>query len=126
MIGYFEYLIKQWYVSNPSTECEYMVITQKELMYECRKIYDKVAIRIAYNSFESKAVTDAVLSLPRLERIIIIFNIVGEFALVDIAQLLGTNLNSIYVQKHSALKRLRNKIGYKEIKQNEMAGGYMQ
>ena len=97
MVRYFECLIRQWYMRNPQADisCECLIITQKELTCECRKIFDKMAIHITLSTFENRSIIDAVLKLPRLERIIIIFNVVGEFALIEIAQLLGSNLNSV-------------------------------
>lgn len=46
MVRYFECLIRQWYMSNPQADisCECLIITQKELTCECRKIFDKMAI----------------------------------------------------------------------------------
>ncbi|HIV85660.1 MAG TPA: hypothetical protein H9900_02485 [Candidatus Monoglobus merdigallinarum] len=82
-----------------------------------------MAIHITLSAFENRSIIDAVLKLPRLERIIIIFNVVGEFALIDIAQLLGSNLNSVYVQKHSALKKLRQAIEHVNLEMNNVPGG---
>lgn len=125
MVRYFECLIRQWYMSNPQANisCECLIITQKELTCECRKIFDKMAIHITLSTFENRSIIDAVLKLPRLERIIIIFNVVGEFALIEIAQLLGSNLNSVYVQKHSALKKLRQAIECVKLEMNNVPGG---
>ena len=50
----------------------------------------------------------ALLELARVERIIIVLHFLCGMKLSEIAYLLETDLNSIYVQKCTAIKHLKN------------------
>ncbi|MCD8049606.1 MAG: hypothetical protein LUG52_08425 [Clostridia bacterium] len=74
---------------------------------EYRKILDKVAIGMIYDTFDDEKLTEAMLKLARMERIILTFNIILGMEPAEIAFLLDTTLNSTYAQKCTALKRLK-------------------
>lgn len=77
---------------------------------EYRKILDKVAIGLIYETFENEKYIDAMLKLNKVERIIITFNIILEMELSEIAYLLDTSIDSTYTQKSTALKRLKKEL----------------
>lgn len=90
------------------TKAKEMLLTEKEIIKESRKIFARWAIRILINEFENEVLMTAVMRLGKVERIIIVLNIVGDIPPKAIAYLLGTNVNSVYVQKRTALKKLRD------------------
>lgn len=77
---------------------------------EYRKILDKVAIGLIYDTFENEKYIDAMLKLNKVERIIVAFNIILEMELSEIAYLLDTSIDSTYTQKSTALKRLKEEL----------------
>lgn len=77
---------------------------------EYRKILDKVAIGLIYDTFENEKYIAAMLKLNKVERIIVAFNIILEMELSEIAYLLDTSLESTYTQKGTALKRLKEEL----------------
>lgn len=75
---------------------------------EFKKILDKIAINIIYETFENKELIHLFLKLSKSERIILVFNIVLEMDLLEISYLLSTNIDNVYSQKSKALKKLKN------------------
>lgn len=107
----FEQLFKQmflWYSQSDNSE------NTKErpikVANEYRKILDKVAIGMIYDSFENEKVIDAMLHLTKSERIIIAFHVIMNMKLAEIAFLLDTSLESTYTHKSTALKKLKEEI----------------
>ena len=82
-------------------------ITEKEIIKICRNVFDEVTIRILINEFEDTLLISAVMKLRKLERIIVVLNVVIDMTPSEIAFILGTNTNSVYVQKQTALKKLK-------------------
>lgn len=111
----FDYLMSQ-FLLNYAEEYkgdeieEISLYSQKRLSTEFRKILDKIAIEIVYDTFENEDLIIAVISLNRVERIIVIFSLILGMSNTEVAFLLNTNMNSIYVQKCKAIRKLRNYI----------------
>lgn len=59
------------------------------------------------NNLESEMLMQALLELARVERIIIVLHFLCGMELSEIAYLLETDLNSIYVQKCTTIKHLK-------------------
>ena len=79
-------------------------------MNEYRKILDKVAIGLIYDTFENEKYIAAMLKLNKVERIIVSFNVILEMELSEIAYLLDASIESTYTQKGTALKRLKKEL----------------
>lgn len=114
MSGNFEILFNEL-TSKNSLHNNYiksysLKLSSKELKKECRRVLDKIAITVIENDFEDERLIQAVLSLARIERIIIVLNIIFQINLTEIAFLLGSDYKSLKVQKCTALKKLRNSI----------------
>lgn len=77
---------------------------------EYRKILDKVAIGLIYDTFENEKYIAALLKLNKVERIIVAFNVILEMELAEIAYLIDTSIESTYTQKGTALKRLKEEL----------------
>ncbi len=101
------YLITDWCQTENQKEYEKFTLSERELTLESRRILDKIAVRILYYEIDNEIIIDGILKLSKIERIIIILNILNDITLLEIAFLLDTNMNSIYVQKKSALQKLR-------------------
>ncbi len=86
-------------------------MTYRQSVLENRKIFDKIAIRIMLSEIDNAIIIDELLKLSKMERIIIIFNILNKVEIMEIAYLLNTTVNSIYVQKKSALQKLKFAFG---------------
>lgn len=112
MTSYFEQLFKQMFLEkySQSDNSENTKERPIKVANEYRKILDKVAIGMIYNSFENEKVIDAMLHLTRSERIIIAFHIIMNMKLAEIAFLLDTSLESTYTHKSTALKKLKTEI----------------
>ena len=109
----FDYLISRFLLNYSESNNE----VQTELPYsneyisrEFRKILDKIAIEIVYDTFENEDLISAVISLNRVERIIVIFSLILGMSNTEMAFLLNTNMNSVYVQKCKAIRKLKNYI----------------
>lgn len=72
---------------------------------------DKLVINIMKANFENETLIQAILELARIERIIIVLYFVCGMRLSEIAYLLETDLNSVYVQKCTAIRHLKNILG---------------
>ncbi|MED9962020.1 MAG: hypothetical protein U0J38_02565 [Bacteroidales bacterium] len=112
MNSYFEMLFKQMFIERYANHHTFNKGCKEELRVtkEYRKILDKVAIGMIYNSFENEKVIDAMLKLARIQRIILAFNIIAEMELAEISFLIDSSLESTYAQKSTALKRLKEEL----------------
>ena len=94
-------------LSRDCIEKDLHTISQKQVKLEFRKILDKLAVNVIENNLESEMLMQALLELARVERIIIVLHFLCGMELSEIAYLLETDLNSIYVQKCTAIKHLK-------------------
>ncbi len=112
MRNYYEFLIEQLLSCckerYESKEPVFYDIDDKRIKLEFRKILDKLVINIIEANFENETLIQAILELARIERIIIVLHFACGIHLSEIAYLLETDLNSIYVQKCTAIKHLKN------------------
>ena len=111
----FDYLMSQFllnYVEEYKGDEieEISLYSQKRLSTEIRKILDKIAIEIVYDTFENEDLIGAVISLNRVERIIVVFSLILAMSNTEVAFLLNTNMNSVYVQKSKAIRKLKKYI----------------
>ena len=94
----FDYLISKFLLnySEKDNESSTEIIYDNEyISREFRKILDKIAVEIIYDSFENEDMIQAVLSLNRIERIISVFSLILGMSNSEIAFLLNTNMNSM-------------------------------
>jgi len=105
-----EFLLNYGMKNNTEELAEICLYSQKRISEEFRKILDKISIEIIYDTFESEDLIAGVISLNRVERIILVFTLILGMNNMEIAFLLNTNKNSIYVQKCKAIKKLKNYI----------------
>ena len=103
------YIITDWCIKEKDCEIRDYVFSDKELT-ESRKLVDKIAITMLYNEIDNAIIINCILKLSKIERIVIILNILNDIALFEIAFLVDTSLNSIYVQKKNALNKLRKEL----------------
>lgn len=101
------YLLNNWCITEYSDKTEENIFTDRELTLESRHILDKIALTMLKAKTDNAIIINGLLKLSKMERIIIVLNIMNEVALFEIAFLLNANMNSIYVQKKSALEKLR-------------------
>ena len=78
-----------------------------QVISEFRKILDRMSIELIHTTFDNERLSEAMLSLPRMERIIMVFNIILGMEVSEIAYLLNITPDSVYTQKYRALKKLR-------------------
>ncbi len=109
MTSFFEQLFKQMLLERYSKSNNFDEVKERPIKVtnEYRKILDKVVIGMIYDSFENEKIIDAMLHLTRSERIIIVFHIIMDMKLAEIAFLLNTSLESTYTHKSIALKKLK-------------------
>ena len=114
MRNYFEFLMKQLISCSKNCEkkheADFDEIEENQVKLEFRKILDKLVINIIEANFENEMLIQALMELARIERIIIVLHFVCGVRLSEIAYLLGTDLNSIYVQKCTAIKKGEGKL----------------
>lgn len=92
---------------NSGIDAEIYSISDKQVKLEFRKILDKLAVSIIEYNLENEMLKQALLELARVERIIIVLHFLCGMELSEIAYLLETDLNSIYVQKCTTIKHLK-------------------
>lgn len=102
-----EELLSRGKVSRNCLEKDLHTISQKQVKLEFRKILDKLAVNVIENNLENEMLMQALLELARVERIIIVLHFLCGMKLSEIAYLLEADLNSIYVQKCTAIKHLK-------------------
>ena len=112
MLTYMQYIIINWYDKNKTDFADSVPLTEKEIKKGCKKIFDKLVVRIIINELKNEMVISAILNLHEIERIVIVLNIIGGLTAGEIAYLLGTSANNIYVQKNKALKKLRSELAH--------------
>ena len=89
MTSYFEQLFKQMFIQRYShiNNVEGNIKGRPiKIASEYKKILDKVAIGMIYDSFENEKIIDAMLQLTRSERIILAFNIIAEMRMAEIGR----------------------------------------
>lgn len=114
MRDYFNLLMEQLLSCseiNNKNGIELPYIEKNQVKLEFRKILDKLVINIIEANLENEILKQALLELARIERIIIVLHFLCGMDLSEIAYLLDAELNSIYVQKYTALKNLKNILG---------------
>lgn len=79
---------------------------------EFRKILDRMSKELINKTFENEKLVDSLMLLPRIGRIIMVFNIALGMELPEISYLLDISLESVYTQKNKALKKLRQNLNY--------------
>ena len=102
-----EELLSRGKASRKCLEKDLHTISQKQVKLEFRKILDKLAVNVVENNLESEMLIQALLELARVERIIIVLHFLFGMELSEIAYLLETDLNGIYVQKCTTIKHLK-------------------
>ncbi len=112
MLTYMKYIIINWYDKNKTDFDVSVPLTEKEIEKDCKKIFDKLVVRIIISELENEVIISAILNLHKIERIVIVLNIIGGLTAGEIAYLLGTSANNIYVQKNKALKKLRSELAH--------------
>ena len=109
----FDYLISKFLVNYSEKDEEIQLEFQydkEDISRKFRKILDQIAVEIVYDSFENEDMIQAVLSLNRIVRIISAFSLILGMSNAEIAFLLNSNMNSLYVQKSKAIKKLKKYI----------------
>lgn len=111
----FDYLMSKFLFNyckgdNAQDITEINLYNDKRISDEFRKILDKIALKIIYSSFESEDFIQAIILLNRIERIIVVFGVILGMSNSELAFLLNTNKNSVYVQKCKAIKKLKKYI----------------
>ena len=71
MIACMQYIIINWYDKNKTDFADSVPLTEKEIKKGCKKIFDKLVVRIIINELESEMIISAILNLHELERIVI-------------------------------------------------------
>lgn len=112
MRDYFDFLMEQLLSCSENNTCgiELPHIAKNQVKIEFRKILDKLVINIIEANIENEALKQAILELARIERIIVVLHYLCGMDLSEVAYLLDTDLNSIYVQKYTAMKNLKNNL----------------
>lgn len=104
------HVITDWCLTGNSYDEDKYNFTEREITLESRKVIDKIAVTMLRTEIDNAIIINGLLKLSKMERIIIVLNIMNDIALFEIAFLLNANMNSIYVQKKSALEKLRREL----------------
>ena len=73
-------------------------------------VVDSIIIRMFDNLVESERMTRGFCKLTKIQRMVILFNIVLELDLEDTADMVGVSMNSVYLHKSRALRRLKKEL----------------
>jgi len=112
MYSYFEEVFKYLFIKKyfQNTYTAYITNENINVTKEYRKILDKIAKGLVCNAFDNERLINEIMNLASVERIIIVFSAVLEIDIVEIAYLLDTSIESVCVQKGTALHKLKNRL----------------
>ena len=105
MFNYILYCIRK--LERSTTESKDFEITEKEIRWECKAIFDKVATNLLICEFENEIIINGLLKLTKMERIVVVLHIVNDMTLLEVAYLLDVDISTLYVHKKNAIKKLR-------------------
>lgn len=74
--------------------------------FDIKKLLDAISVEVINQTFDDKILITAILKLSKIERIILVFNIVIGMRLPEIATLLDIKIDNLYVRKYRAKKML--------------------
>lgn len=74
--------------------------------FDIKNFLDVISIEVIYQTFDDKSMITALLKLSKIERIILVFNIVMGMRQPEIATLLNIKVDNLYVRKYRAKKLL--------------------
>lgn len=74
--------------------------------FDIKNFLDLISMEVIAQTFDDKILITALLKLSKIERIILIFNIVLGMRLPEIATLLDIKIDNLYVRKYRAKKML--------------------
>ena len=101
------YVIREWCEKEKAYLTEDDLFTARELILESRNILDKIVLVILRTEIDNAIIIECLLKLSKIERIITVLNIMNNVELYEIACLLNVSMNSIYVQKKTALDKIK-------------------
>lgn len=100
--------------SVTSDECNGdIAVTETEMEDTYKKIVDKLAHSIFFAAVDDEMLLEAFDKLSRMEKIIVVFNIMLDYSSSDIAVLADSTEDSVYSQKYKSLEKLRKALGVK-------------
>ena len=82
-------------------------ISKNESTKEFRKILDRMAKELIETTFDNERLKNAMLSLPKIGRIVLTFQVVLDMDIFEVAYLLNTTSESASAQKYKAINKLR-------------------
>lgn len=88
-------------------------VDEEEMNSVYNKIIDGLVHNIFFETIGDELLLKAFEKLPRLEKIIVVFNIMLNYSPSEVAVIANTTPTSIHAQKYKALQRLRKAIGIK-------------
>ena len=87
---------------------KYILTTKIQLKdnFNIKNFLDLISMEVIVQTFDDKILIKALLKLSKIERIILVFNIVMGMRLPEIATLLDIKIDNLYVRKYRAKKML--------------------
>ncbi len=111
MCNEFEYiLVKSLMSSERRRDNEQVTMPIKNLNFEYRNFLDRFAVDSIVKTFDDILIVNALLVLPRVERIILTFKYIFNMEIYEIANILDVDIRTIYVQKGTAIRRLKREL----------------
>ena len=111
MFGDFDKFIMQLLNNSNARDTEKdMDLDEAEINYLYLHIVDKVVVRMFDNTIYNEDLRIAFRKLNRIEKMVILFNVAWGINLKLTAEIIGTSINSVKVQKNKAMKRLKQEL----------------
>ena len=86
-------------------------IDDKEIEAVYNALIDKLVHNIFFETVGDEVLITAFMKLSRLEKIIVVFNIMLDYDASDVADIMNTTSQSVHTQKYKALRKLRKALG---------------
>ena len=86
-------------------------IDEKEITGIQRVLVDTIASKLFEEIIESTLLCEVFSKLPHTQRLVILLHVLMNYEIDETAEILGSNCDSIYSQKHKALRRFKEELG---------------
>ena len=106
-----EILLEKSLDREASIEIDNLVIDDNEVENVYNQFVERLAQNIFIEAIGDELVLEAFMNLSRLEKIIVVFNVMPNYKTSQVAVIANTTSSSVSTQKYKAIKHLQNILG---------------
>ena len=106
-----ETLLEKSLNRETSAEIDNLVIDDNEVEDVYNQFIERLAQKVFIEAIGDELVLEAFMNLSRLEKIIVVFNVMLNYKTSQVAVIANTTSSSVSTQKYKAIKHLQNILG---------------